>query len=182
MYEDDEVFASESIIQNDMEADDHVRKIRYWQGYRDRMVDHFQKQIQLVTEKAESAISYHSHLLESYLATIPHKVTRTQESYQLPSGGLKVTRAHDAIVKDSEDKILLQLAQRGDNRFTKVKTTESLDWASYKKCLSIIDGKVYDVETGEAVDGAKVEHVEPKFSVKFNDDEEGSDNGEIQAS
>lgn len=165
------------ILQDDMEADEHMEKIRYWQNYEAQMTEHFQKQIALVHEKATSRIEWHKQLLRNYFVRVPHNSTKTQESYPLRSGKLVMTKATEKLVKPEKDKekeLLLFLAESGITEYTKTKIEESLDWASYKKRLKIVDGRAVDKETGEIVD-VQVEEVEPKFDFKLN--EEGNENG-----
>lgn len=165
------------ILQDDMEADEHMQKIRYWQDYETKMVDHFERQIELVREKTKSRIEWHKHLLQNYFARVPHNVTKTQESYPLRSGKLYLTKAKETLVKpekDEEKQFLLYLAESGITGYTKTKIEESLDWKEYKKRLQIVDGKAVDKETGEIVD-IQVAQVEPKFDFKL--EEEENENG-----
>ena len=174
------------ILQNDMEAEEHMEKIRYWNDYEDRMVKHFEEQIKLVREKAEARRAYHKHLLYDYFARVPHNSTKTQESYPLRSGKIVMKRATEKLVqpKDDDEKMfLLYLAENGIKGFSKTKVEEHLDWINYKKRLSIIDGQAVDKETGEIVDGIRVEKVEASFDVALNKDEKENSNGtEDQAS
>jgi hypothetical protein len=50
-----------------------------------------------------------------------------------------------------------------------VETKKRLMWGDLKKRLTIIDGNVFDSDTGEYVAGASVEEVPGKFSVKFRE-------------
>ena len=161
-------------IHDDMDAEEHLRKIRYWKSYEERMLAHFERQIQAVKEKTKSHIEWHEHLLQSYFAKVPHSGTKTQETYSLPSGKMVMKRATDSLVrpeKENETAFLLYLAESGIKEYTKTKITEALDWANYKKRLTIVDGKAVDKETGEIVEEIRVEHVEPKFSITLNDEE-----------
>lgn len=178
MDELDRTVIDEPILHDDMEADEHMQKIQYWQDYEARMVAHFENQIALVREKAKARIDWHKHLLANYFSRVPHDSTKTQESYPLPSGKLVMKKACQRLVKpeaDEEKEIILSLAESGITGYTKTKIEEHLDWAAYKKRLKIVDGQAVDTETGEIV-GIRVENVEPKLDIKMNGVQ--SENGE----
>ena len=167
------------VLQDDMDAEEHMRKIRYWERYEAEMVAHFQKQIAAAKEKAASRIEWHKRLLYDYFARVPHDSTKTQESYALPSGRLVYKRATEKMVRPQDEKgFLLHLAEEGITEYTKTKIEESLDWQGYKKRLKIVDGVVVDKETGEIVDEVGIEQVEPDFVIKLDEDEEEKTNGE----
>ena len=161
------------VLQDDMDANEHAEKIRYWQNYKARMVEHFKRQIEAVETKCDSAIGYHTSLLSNYLHRIPHRVTKTQESYDLPCGKIVVTRDHDSIKKPdkvAEKEIIARLKKDGGNEF--VNTAETLNWQAYKKQLTMKDGKVVDSTTGEIVGDVQIEHVSANLVVRFEKVEE----------
>lgn len=183
LMEEPESFENAPILEDDVEAEQCIRTIKFWERERDKMVDHYKRQIEVVTEKANQKISYQQYLLNNYFNRIPHRETKTQECYDLPSGKLVMRKEHDALrkpTKEEEQGILLRLAEEGVRSFTKIK--ESLDWDNYRKQLSIVDGKVVDKTTGECIDDVAIEHVEAKFAVRMNDDEEENQNGTVSAS
>ena len=178
----DEEFDDIPVLQDDMDANEHAEKIRYWQDYRNRMIEHLKRQIEAINAKCDSAINYHSSLLSNYLHRIPHRVTKTQESYKLPCGTIVVTREHDGIKKPDkamEKAIIDRLKKDGENGF--VKTAESLDWQSYKKQLTMKDGKVVDSTTGEIVDDVQIEHVSANLVMRFENVEDEK-HGTVSAS
>lgn len=168
------------ILQDDMDADEHARKIQYWENYRTIMIDHLKRQIEAVNTKCDSIIGYHTSLLSNYLHRIPHKITKTQESYMLPCGRMVLTRAHDSIKKpdkDGEKAVISRLKQDGETYF--IKTSESLDWANYKKQLKMDNGKVVDKTTGEIIDDVQIEHVDASLVMRF-ENVEGNEDGTVQ--
>lgn len=49
-----------------------------------------------------------------------------------------------------------------------MKVKKSVDWAALKKLVENNNGKAVMIETGEIVDGVKVEVQPPKFYVEVN--------------
>lgn len=49
-----------------------------------------------------------------------------------------------------------------------IKTKESVDWAKFKAALSVDDTAVYFTETGEILDGFRVQIIPDKFVVNIN--------------
>ena len=97
-------------------------------------------------------------MLLRYFDTVEHKATKTQETYKLPTGRLKMKLAGETMVPDKEILALLYpdlVVQKPD-----------FQWGELKKRLSIVDGKVIDTETGEFVEAVAVEAVPPKFIVE----------------
>ena len=93
-----------------------------------------------------------------YFATVEHAATKTQETYRLPTGKLKMKLAFERMVPDEESLIT------DFPNFTE--RTPTLKWGELKKRLQIVDGKVIDTETGEIVQGVSVEMAPPKFIVE----------------
>ena len=93
---------------------------------------------------------------------VPKKVSRTQASYELPSGKL-VLKAQEPAYEQKEDEVLPWL-KTSLPEFVKVK--ESADWMKLKKQLKIgPDGKSMITADGEVVPGITVTEREPKFTV-----------------
>lgn len=169
-------------VETDMDAEARLEKIRGWEAFRKRWLDHYQKKIDEVNERADRNIAWHKYHLARFFRSVPHKSTKTQLSYDLPSCQLVMKKECDKINKPSADdmaRILLRLTEEKDTAFIKTQTTQSVDWNEYKRFLSIVDGSVVDMRTGEQVDDVKITHVEPEFVLKFkdersNDDDEGN--------
>lgn len=170
------------VLRDDMDANEHAEKIRYWENYKARMVEHLKRQIETVQMRCDSAIGYHKSLLSNYIHRIPHRVTATQESYKLECGTIVVTREHDSIKKPdkaSEKGIIERLEKDGD--VSLIKTEKSLNWATYKKELAIDNGKVINKTTGEIVDDVQIEHVDANLVMRFEDREDNK-NGTVSDS
>lgn len=127
----------------------------------EEMVAYYAEQAKAEQEKTEKKNAYRLHLLEEYFNTVEHRSTKTEDSYRLVSGVLKFKRPSEKIVPDED-----ALAEAYPDF---VESKARLMWGDLKKRLTIIDGNVFDSETGEYVAGASVEEVPGKFSVRFRE-------------
>lgn len=154
-------------IKNDKDAEFILREMKKDEddaarviALANEMAAYYAEQAQAERERVEKKNAYRLHLLEEYFGTVEHRTSKTEDSYRLLSGTLKFKRPSAKIVPDEE------ALSSAYPEFVKV--TPKLQWAELKKRLTIIDGNVFDGETGEFVAGASVEEVPGKFSVKFN--------------
>lgn len=116
-------------------------------------VDEYQFKIQRYKEKLESKTAYLKGQLQQYFSTVPHKSTKTQESYKLPSGTLKLKYQQPKFVLD-DDELLIYLIQHSYTDFVQTKTTPK--WAEFKKTIAVQGENVIDTATGEIVDAIQV--------------------------
>ena len=155
-------------ITTDKSADWALSKIHEAEIERDRLVTLAEEQIKdledRITEiknKCNNDTAYLKSLLAEYFQTVPHKETKTQETYKLLSGSLVFKKPSQKI---NHDDSTLITALDG-TEFVEVK--KSLKWGEYKKTLVISDGEVIDGNTGELIKGCSVEDVPASFDVKF---------------
>lgn len=166
-YELNESFA----ITDDKTADWALRKIREEENERDRLIEIANDQIaelnlrisQLSTRCDEKTRYLKGHLAR-YFETVPHKDTKTQETYKLLSGSLVMKKPGVKIIHD-DDKLLAYLESNKEDSYIKIK--KSIDWAEFKKKLAVSDGEVIDSETGEIIKACSVEDVPASFDIKF---------------
>lgn len=155
-------------ITNDNLADWAVRKIKEEEAERDRLItiakaqiSDLEAQIQDLTEKCDNKTAFLKSKLSQYFSTVPHKETKTQESYKLLSGTLVYKKPSQKIIHKDDDLI----KTLDGTEYVEVK--RSLKWGEYKKNLNIVDGQVIDTSTGEIVDACTVEDVPASFDIKF---------------
>lgn len=158
-------------IDNDNTADWALRTISSELAERDRLIKiaedqiaELQEQITALNEKYNNKTKFLKSCLAEYFATVPHKSTKTQESYKLLSGSLVLKKESQKIVHDDEKLIAYLKANDGED-FIKIK--ESVDWAGFKKSLSIVGNDVVDTELGCIVEACSVEDVPASFDIKF---------------
>lgn len=159
------------VIDSDSKAEWALNKIREEQAEFRRMemvcyemIRQYQEKIKSAQETYEKKTSYLRNQLEQYFETITPKATKTQATYQLPSGKLKKKFGTPEFIRDEVE--LIMYLKSVDTYKVFIKTKESVDWSGFKSCLSI-NGE-YAVETinGEIVPGVKVEMKPDKFEVE----------------
>ena len=157
-------------IENDSLADWALRKIAAEKEELQRIKDIAQEQIDKINLKVEAAERRYENgtrfltgKLGEYFATVPHKTTKTTESYRLLSGTLKLKKGGIQMEKD-DDALVQYLWENGQDGMSKV--TRKPNWAEYKKRLQVVDGAVIDTETGEAVSGVTAVEKPDEFKVE----------------
>lgn len=153
------------VIDNDVKAEWALRKIRERAAERDRIletsweiIESYKAVIQTESDKAAEEIAGLEGMLLRYFDMVEHSATKTQETYRLPTGKLKLKLASARMVPDNEalmNEYPAFVVQKPD-----------FQWGELKKRLQIVDGKVIDTETGEFVEAVAVEAVPPKFIVE----------------
>jgi preprotein translocase subunit Sss1 len=147
-------------IADDACADWAVAKIAEERAELDRIKRLADEQIHRIMDKVGAAerrykngTEYLTGKLAEYFETVPHKKTKTTESYRLLSGTLKVKLGGTAMKQDDE-KLLEYLKASGNSEM--VQMTEKPRWGEYKKRLEIVGDVVVDKTTGEVVEGVEV--------------------------
>jgi phage host-nuclease inhibitor protein Gam len=157
-------------IDNDQKAEWALRKIREHRADASRMamvcdaeIERYGQIKKDAAEKCERNCSYLESLLYDYFSTVPHKATKTQEFYKLPTGVLKKKiREPEYVRADAE--ILAWLNEQGMKDYIEVKP--SLKWADLKKVIAANGETAVYPETGEIIPGVKVVEREPVFTVE----------------
>lgn len=160
-------------IHDDLTADWQIDKIKEVQAEMRRKemvanakIGQIQEWLKKEREQAEHEINYRKLLLIEYFRELDGqglvKQTKTQKSYKLPSGTLKLKQQPPEYKRDDEK--LLQWVKANKPRFVKIK--ESPDWAGLKEIVKVAGDKVVDAQTGEIIDGVVVISREPKFEVE----------------
>jgi hypothetical protein len=96
-------------------------------------------------------------MLKTYFESVPHKESKTQETYELPSGKLKLKRGQIEFVRDNEK--LVKYLETNPEHIKFIKIEKIPDWASFKKEVDIKGSEVI-TKDGEIVDGITV-HTKP---------------------
>ena len=160
-------------IENDSVAEWALGKIKEATEERDRLLSLVrEKEDELAAKKTEIERKYDQDTgylkicLQRYMGTVPCKVTKTQETYQLLSGKLirKLPTTEYAVDKE---KLLTWL--KANKRDDLVKTEESPRWGDLKKLVTgdPNTGLVTIEDTGELVEGVEAKLSEPKFDIKL---------------
>lgn len=141
-------------VTDDSAAEWCMRKIREAQEDVQKWEAHYANQLQKVKDEAQKTIDYFTALLEEYFSSVPHKATKTQETYSLPTGKLIRKKQQPEYERDDE-KLVPWLKQNFMGQL--VKTKESADWAALKALVHVTpDGANVATDEGEIVPGVKV--------------------------
>ena len=154
-------------VTDDKSAEWCIRKIREARAEKQRWAGYYREQQRKIDQEADGTISYFEALLADYFDSVPHKRTKTQESYQLPGG--KLVRKQQAPEYQRDDAALLPWLK--ENAPALVKVTEAADWAALKKQLVIApDGETVATEDGEIVPGVKAIQRPEVFRVEMKEE------------
>lgn len=156
------------VIDNDKKADWALEQIKEKEEERDRLIDIAKEkiqdlnlQIEALEAKCNNETGYLKGLLAEYFNTVPHKETKTQETYQLLTGKL-VYKKPSVKINHDDEKLIEWLSET-----EYVETKQALKWGEYKKNLIVQGDDVIDTETGEVVEACSIEEVPASFEVKY---------------
>ena len=162
MSEMERVESDGFVIDTDAKAEWALKKIAEARSDRDRWVAWYTDKITEIKAQTDFDTLNLEHMLAEYFATVPHKKTKTQESYKLPGGKL-VLKTQNPEYKRDDARVIDWLKKNGQAQFVKVK--EELDWASLKGATAVFDGHIV-TEDGEIIDGVEVINRDAKFVVE----------------
>lgn len=158
-------------IADDGCADWAVNKIAEERAELARIEELAEAQIARIEEKlaaarkrCENGTRFLTGKLAEYFATVPHRQSKgkTQETYQLLSGTLKLKKG-GITMKQDDEKLLAFLKASGASDMIQI--TEKPKWGEYKKRLEIQGADVVDMETGEIVEGVQLVTKPDTFTV-----------------
>ena len=149
-------------VDDDQKAEWCLQKIREANADMEKWLEFYDQRKEAVKADTANRIAFFEHHLREYFNSVPHKVTKTQENYPLPSGKLVFKQQEPEYERDDEN-VLAWLKENGGEKYIKVK--ESLDWSGLKKTLTVCGETVAD-ENGEVIPGIKAIEREPVFKVE----------------
>lgn len=156
------------VIRDDNAAEWALQKIFDEKAELERLKALADSQIAAIMDKVEAAnkrftsrTGYLKQALEEYMLTVKRKQSKTQESYRLLSGSLILKKPVVKIVKD--DTKLLEYVKEHSPEY--VKHTEAVDWAGFKKTLTVSGDVVVD-SNGEVVSCLDVEETPGEFMIR----------------
>lgn len=156
-------------VDNDQKAEWAARKIREARQDTKAWTEYYERQLSAIRRANEDTEAYFAALLADYFETVPHKATKTQESYSLPSCKL-VLKAQQPEFNRDEAVLCDYLDKKG--RDDLVKITRRADWAALKKTLKVMeDGTCVDAD-GEVVEGVQAFSRLPEFKIEMKEDNE----------
>ena len=156
------------VVDSDQKAEWCLDRIREAEAEKEKWAEFYRQQNEKVARACDSKIEWMKHLLRPYFDRVPKKETKTQASYQLPSGKL-VLKAQAPEYERDDAQLIPWLRENYEGDFVKLK--ESVDWASLKKaftedeCIDVLNGKFITVD-GEFVPGVAITYRDPVFKVE----------------
>lgn len=148
-------------IADDQGAEWAVQKMMDAQADTEKWKAHFDAQLAGIKRQNDETIARMEAYLEDYFDRVPHKTSKTQESYALPSAKL-IRKAQQPLYKRDDDQLLQWLA---DNAPDLVRAKWEPNWAELKKRFTAIGGQAVIPDTGEIIPGITVEERGAKFVV-----------------
>ena len=149
------------VIDTDAKANWALQKIAEARADRDTWVKWYEEKIEEIKAQTDFNTMNLERMLAEYFATVPHKKTKTQESYPLKNGKLVLKKQNPEFKRD--DKTVIEWLKQNNKGFVKV--SESLDWAGLKAATAVFNGSVV-TEDGEIIPGIEVIEREEKFTVE----------------
>lgn len=169
---EEDIEATETFkIDTDALADWALKKIKEERAEATRIIQIGNDQIAEITMKqiairdqSENKCKYLLRLLSDYFNSVPHKETKTQESYKLLSGSLVMKKP--TVKYERDEKAFSEwLTNNGYDEY--LETVIKPKWADFKANIGIDeDGKIYDKQTGVFVDGVTATEVPASFDIK----------------
>lgn len=150
-------------VTDDKAAEWCMKKIQEAEADRAMWKAHYEAQMQKVNESADSAVAYFTARLEEYFDTVPHKATKTQESYSLPGGKL-VRKQHQPKFETDDEALVPWLEQNFMGQLVKIKKTA--DWVALKKVVTV-NGENVVTDDGEIIPGVTVTQRPDVFKVEM---------------
>lgn len=152
----------ETPMLDDMDAEFMLTMIRQADAEYQKMEAWYTHMIENAKAKRDRTVAWAENNLRAYFESVPVKVTKTQKSYELPSGKLVLKHQEPKYETNDEDLVPWLKA----NRPELIKIKESSDWTNLKKELKISpDGKSMVSTDGEIVPGITVTPRDDKFTV-----------------
>ena len=150
------------VIDSDAKALWALKKIKEAREDRDFWLSWYKQKEKEITEQTDFDTMNLERMLADYFATVPHKSTKTQESYTLPGGKLILKKQNPEYTRD-DSTVIEWLKANKMPQFVKIE--EKLDWAGLKAATGVFEGNIV-TEDGEIIPGITVTDREAKFVVE----------------
>ena len=156
-------------VDDDSAAEWCLKKIREEKAELEKWEAFYKGQLEKMQKRADYRIQFFEGKLAMYFGSVPHKVTKTQESYQLPGGKLVYKRQAPEIQRDDEA-ILAWVRENYHYPEAYIETKETLKWGELKKVLTVA-GDGMATQDGEMIPGITVTERPDKFVVEVKKDD-----------
>ena len=129
-------------VEDDQTAEWCMTQIRNANEEKAKWKQFYDDRYKRVCESCDLTIANMEAMLHTYFDSVPHKVTKTQENYTLPSGKLVRKQQEPEYERNDAEVIEWLKAHNGE---TFIKTKEVLDWGTLKGTLTVLGDTVADV-------------------------------------
>lgn len=165
--EEEEQLEQDVPVLDDLDAEYLMGRIRQANAQLEKMEAWYARQLEKAKAVHDKTVQWAESNLRSYFDSLEaKKVTKTQVSYELPSG--KLVLKHQEPKYETKDEELVPWLKKS-GMADMVKVEESAKWSDLKKTLQIApDGQSMITQDGEVVPGVTVTQREDKFTVKVN--------------
>lgn len=155
--------AEETIeVRSDIEAGWQLKRRKEIIADRDELIAFYKERIKAVEEDAAFKLANIDRSLEAFFMTVPHKKTKTQESYTHPLGKLMLKKQNPEFKRD--DKTVIDWLEQNDGaQYVKIK--KELDWSALKADVTVLGSSIVTAD-GETVPGVVVIEREDKFCIE----------------
>ena len=150
-------------VRSDIEAGWQLKRRKELIADRDELIAFYKDRIKAVEEDAAFKIGNIDRALYAYFMTVPHKKTKTQESYQHPFGKLMLKKQAPEYKRD--DKTVIDWLKQNQETVRFIKVKEELDWSSLKAETTVVGNSIVNAD-GETIPGVEVIEREDKFCVE----------------
>jgi len=156
------------VVDNDVKAEWALKKIaeermesqRYINVCRE-MISDYEDKIRKAMKTLDRKTSYLVLQLNEYFRKVEHRRTKTQETYRLPGGILKLRMQNPEFELD-EEKLISFLKNNDMDNYIEIK--EIVKWGELKKAVYISGGRIV-TEDGQVIEGVTVKERDPVFEI-----------------
>ena len=153
-------------ITDDNMAEWAVQKIKDAQSDTAKWKAHFDTQLAAIQKNNDDTINAMMIFLARYFATVPHRETKTQAKYELPSATL--IRKQQQPQYERNDAALLDYLD-GNRRSDLIRIKREPAWDEIKKTATVQGEALVDADTGEIIPGVRVIARPETFDVKIKE-------------
>lgn len=165
----DAVLAAERLAEFDAEIKKFAEKRDAVIDYANSLIAKANKDFEEETYAAREEIAYQTELLRQFAPSILPKnkksvnIARVQCSFRKSEPKYFI----GDIPADKFNPALIDFVKANAPEYLKTKVEEYVDWAAFKDKLTGDEEQVYFVETGEAIEGLRMQILPDKFTVKI---------------
>jgi hypothetical protein len=163
-YDSNPVDTDKFVIDDDGKANWAIQKIKEAQAEVLNWREYYDRAMEKIEKRQNARIEYLRYMLRQYFQTVPHHETKTQASYDLPSGKL-ICKTPGPKFETDDATLVGWLKENNMTDFIKTETKEKPMWGELKKTVTV-NGETVVTEDGEIVPGVTVVPQEPTFEIK----------------